>query len=543
MAKLSKDQIENLSAEDMRDFMYGEVKSMIEGNVPDNVCFHYFMPPIPFGAELAAFMDIGPKAQAWRDQGFTVNDLMRSAVNFAAIVDYVPAIGKTDDSESEVIDINTLISSGVQISKVYKSILNNCRVFNNERSLEDQDKLKRLRAMLFKPTSEEHDGESPDDTLSDDDLLSGFDDDGDVNLDELFSDGASTGDIVEDPNKISEPTQAMKLYDALFARYDAIDLQVTDELRSMSPNDPNASRRRRLLAKKLRNARDRWEAQGRKTKVESILARIEQLSQGGMPQYLADLRALFEGSQIHPALFSDAEFGQSLLSEEGYYTALRPNGILNAEGMLKVKISSSSMNSERKFKKSRTSGGVRVPFSFGTVGAGGSKLSENRSSEFFSESFEISFDIVQGLVDRPWLDMAFLQSRAYTTIDPRTNKALDPVTQITQLSDGKIPPEEGMVKCLPVTVYFIRNLKIRSRAFASLSQTEIDKISGRASVSLFGFGSHASHSNETINTSYSQAGTMGEITANGTYLIAMSSVYLKKSPNPNFDAFPVDQWI
>ena len=57
MPKLAKHQIENLSAEDMRDFMYGEIRAMIEGNVPDNVCFHYFMPPIPFGRELAAFMD------------------------------------------------------------------------------------------------------------------------------------------------------------------------------------------------------------------------------------------------------------------------------------------------------------------------------------------------------------------------------------------------------------------------------------------------------------------------------------------------------
>lgn len=554
MPKLAKDEIKNLTAADMRDFMYGEIQSMIEGNAPENACFHYFMPPIPFGPELAAFMDIGPKAQEWKDKGFTNNDLMRSAINFASIVDYVPEIDK--DDKGEVIDINTLIASGQKISNAYESVLYNCRVINNSRSDEDKEKLKKLRALLYKEPEEKVDTQSAEaddidallgdsgssDELSDDDLLSALGDE-DIDLDDVFSDGASTEDIVADPNAISEPTTAMKLYDALAINYDAVVLNALDELKKISPNDPNAGLRKKILMRKIRSAKQRWEAQGKKTLVESIIARIEQLSQGGMPEYLAELRERFEGSQILASLFADEELGSSLLSESAYYTALRPNGILNSKGMMKVRIHSSSMQSERKFKHSKTSASVKVPFSFGSAGASGSHEKSKHNSEFFSDEFEISFEIVQGLIDRPWFAKDFIESRAYTTVDPRTNKPIDPIAEITKLSDGKIPPEEGLLKAIPMTVYFIKNLTVRSKALARMSESEIEKIKGKAGVSIFGFGAKAAHENTTVSTSYSRAGTIGEITADGIYLVGMSSIYLKNAPNPDYDTFPAEQWI
>ncbi|WP_417446104.1 hypothetical protein [Kangiella sp.] len=556
MPKLAKDEIKNLTAADMRDHMYGEIQSMIEGNAPDNAAFHYFMPPIPFGPELAAFMDIGPKAQEWKDKGFTNNDLMRSAINFASIVDYVPEISK--DQKGEIIDINTLIASGQKISNAYESVLSNCRVVNNSRSEEDKEKLSKLRALLYKEPAEEDKVDAPvaetddidsllndsssSDDLSDDELLSSLDDE-DFNLDDVLSDGASQGDFVTDPNTISEETTAMKLYDALSINYDTVVMSALDELKKISPNDPNAGLRKKILMRKIRAAKQRWEAQGRKTLVESILARIEQLSQGGMPEYLSELRERFEGNQILASLFADEELGSSLLSESAYYTALRPNGILNSKGMMEVTISSDSMSNERKFKNSKTSGGVDLPFSFGTIDASASHEKTKRNAEFFSEYFEISFEIVQGLIDRPWFAKDFIESRAYTTVDPRTNQPIDPVAQITKLSDGKTPPEEGLLKAIPMTVYFIKNLVVRSKALARLSEREREEISGKAGVSIFGFGASAEHENTTINTSYSRAGSFGEIRADGIYLVGMSSIYLKNSPNPDFDSFPEEQWI
>ena len=319
-----------------------------------------------------------------------------------------------------------------------------------------------------------------------------------------------------------------------------------DQLAKVRPNDPNAGRRVKLLKNKIRAAAQRWEAQGRRTKIRSIIARIEQLSQGGMPEYLAELRARFEGAEMLASIFADEELGVALVAESAHYTALRPNGILSAPSLLKISISSSDSSSWSKFKKTETSASLSTPIlgPFGNSGGEVTKFDQNRESEFFKNVFEISFEIVQGLVDRSaWFAKDFVECRAYTTVDPRTNVALDPIAQITLLSDGKLPPEQGMVPMIPMTCYFIRNLKIRSAALARLSESDIDKISGKAGTSLFGFGAKASHSNTTIETSYSTADNMGLIEANGTYLVAMSSVYLKQAPNPDFETFPKDQWI
>lgn len=563
MPKLDKAEVENITAEDMRDYMYGSIQGMIQGNVPKNVIFQYFMPPIPFGPELAAFMDIGPKAKEWKDAGFTINDLMRSAINFATMVDYVPVVdseAKGGASDGDIVDINTLISSGTKVSNLYDSILNNVRVFDNKRPDEDEEKLKKLRALLYKDAPDA----DVDTAASDADVDSGIDaelaadsedvddldiddltlDEDEFDLDSVLDDGLGTDDFVVNPDAISEPTIAMKLYDALQYRYDQVQLSVADELKKISPNDPNASLRKKVLLRKMRAAKQRWETQGRKTKIRSIIARIEQLSQGGMPEYLAELKNTFEGNKILASLFADEELGVSLLSESAYYTALRPNGVLSAASTMKVSIKNSSSQNWSKLTRNKTSAGFKAPaiLWFGGAKASGSKLDQRRQSEFMSSEFEISFEIVQGLIDRPWLDKSFLECRAYTTVDPRDNSAIDPIMQITSLSDGMNPPT-GQMAALPVTVYFIRNLTLRSSAFKSLSDQEINAVKGKGSVGIFGFGSSAGHENKTIETNFSKARTEGEITADGTYLVAMSSVFMKKSPDPDFDAFPKDKWI
>lgn len=100
-SSFSKKDFKNLTAADLTDGVYGQVQSLMEQGRPDNVVIHYFLPGIPFRPELAAFMDLGPAPaqldttdQAGREV-FSGNDLVRSAVNFARIVDHVPAVGET----------------------------------------------------------------------------------------------------------------------------------------------------------------------------------------------------------------------------------------------------------------------------------------------------------------------------------------------------------------------------------------------------------------------------------------------------------------
>ncbi len=293
---------------------------------------------------------------SWKEEGFTVQDMTRAAVNFATIVDYVPVLD-SGSAKGVTVDLNSLVSSGIKISNLYESILNNCRIFNNERSDTDREKLRKLREMLFVEVAEPIDAldTSATDTssaLGDDDLLAGFGDDADIDLANIFDDGASLSDMITDPNALATPTKAMKLYDALMSNYEQTVNAALIQLKDINPNDPNAGLRVKMLKRKIRVAAQRWETQGHKTKVESIIARIEQLSQGGMPEYLAELRQRFEGNLMSASLFADEEFGSSLLSETAYYTALRPNGILSAPSLMKLSLSNRNYSSWSEFESS-----------------------------------------------------------------------------------------------------------------------------------------------------------------------------------------------
>lgn len=554
--KFAKDNIENLTTADLLDAMYGSIQALIERGAPDNIAFQYFLPPIPFGPELAAFMDIGsrPKELDNEDEEgnirYTVNDMMRSAVNLAVMADYVPTVGTNltntsngeSDQTSAVVDLNSLISSGRSISDIYGAVLENCKVVNNSPTEEEKKRLEKLRSVLFrepKPAPAE---------AEDGDLLSGLEgEDLDLELGSLLTDGVEAGDFVQDPDKLSEPTRVMQLYQALQTRYEQVKLSTLEKLATISPNDPNAGEKVELYQDRIRAAERMWEAQGNKTQVEAILARIEQLSRAGMPEYVEELRARFDANQLKASVFASEESGVSLLTEQAYYTALRPNGILNAPTMMKITLESSNTESWRSMSKTSTEGsGFGIIPALPLFGrASGEKVSEDREREFFSEGFTIEYEIVQGIFDRPWLSLAFLESPAYTTVDPVTKDSLSLVDkQITTLSDGKQPPD-GQMPLVPMTVYFIRNLTIRSRAFASMSESERDKFAGKAGVSFLGFfGARGSHTSDTTTSNWSRASTRGEIQMEGIYLVGFASRFLDKAPDPDFESFPdADDWI
>ena len=177
------------------------------------------------------------------------------------------------------------------------------------------------------------------------------------------------------------------------------------------------------------------------------------------------------------------------------------------------------------------------------MSASGGKSSTDLAAEAFGEDFSISFEIAQAFIDRQFLDLGFLESQAYTTIDPNTEKPLDPIMKITTLSDGKTPPEKGLMPMIPMVVYFIRNLSLTSSKFASMSKEEHASVTAGGGISYLGMGVKGQHTEQSTDTEYSDAMSSGTITAKGTYLVALSSRYLKQAPNPNFDAYPKDKWI
>ncbi|MEO0345526.1 MAG: hypothetical protein AAF229_04625 [Pseudomonadota bacterium] len=550
------DSIEKLTSKQLMDLLYSEIQAVVEKGGNDEFMFSYFLPAIPFGPDLAAFMRIGDKAKpvdntdAEGKELFDANDLWRSAVGFAALVDGVPTLGapiqKTAEDSRDEVDLTALVSSGLKVSQIYESVLLNCRVVDNQISDADQKRLDKARALLFREPATAPDIVEADEASGnpEDLLAAAAQPSEEIDLASILEDGADLGDVVSDPNQISQPTPIMQLYEALRAKHELVELAALDQIAKISPNDPNGPKRASLLRKRIKQSLARWESQGRKSQVESVIARIETLSRMGMPKYLSNLKERFEGNRIDAALVA-TEAGISLQSESALYTALRPNGVLDTKGVaVTITNTSKAFKALKKSQSKSGSAGLAVP-SFGLFGsAKGGKGKETFEREFLSDTFTISFEIVQGIIDRPWLDLGFLQSRAYTTFEPDSGESLDPVLAIANLSDGKKPPADGLLRAIPTTAYFVKNLKLRSSAIKSMARREELTSSAKGGIRFMGFGGGGKKTGKTVRVNTSRAETEGEITMEGTFLIAMASVFLKKAPNPDFEAFPKpEDWV
>lgn len=544
--------LENVTAADLADAAYGAIQSIIEPGSPNNVAFHYFLPGIPFGPELASFMDVGQVPQdveqtdAEGNVIFTGNDMMRAAVNFARMMDHVPATGETltptSGGEAGTVDLNALISSGNTVSGTYHAVLHHCQVVDNALSAEDQERLRKLRALLYEEVpddSGEGEGGTVDELLDADAPLGA-----EIDLDALIGDGADVGDFGVDASAVPQPTRLMAAYEATRIAYEQV--QSTELLRMQEAGTgPAAGAVIAAAQRRIDAAKRRWEVLGRKNRVERIQAAIAQLELGGMPMYVDNLRRVLDASRMDAAIIATDE-GVAPIVESAYYTALRPNNVLRAATLMRVSMDSSLRRDWKSLRKSSTEGSGGGLFLGIALWGGGGKVSEDQERKFFSEGFSISFELVQGLVDRgQWFDLPFLTSRAYTTVNPEdTTEKLDPVHQIVQLSDGQRPPS-GSMPLVPMTAYFVRNLTVRSRALLSLSDTEKDSISGGGGLTFLGmFGGGGQHTTTTTTVDTTRASRDGELTFTGMYLIALASRMMPLAPNPDFETWPSgDDWI
>ena len=234
--RFAKDKISDITTTDLLDALYGTVQSLIEAGAPDNVMFNYLIPPVGYGLELGAYLDINRRVAKDGEEGFTAQQMMPSAVNLAQIVDFVPTVGgapvTSTMSVDGVVNFNSLIASGRSISGIYKSVLDNCRVIDNALSEADKaeaDSCGPCSTRTSTPTCQRCQGTpevesvaEPSPELDDDALLSGLTEVDDFDLDHLLSDGLDTGDFLANPDTLSKPTPIMQLYQALEARYDQV---------------------------------------------------------------------------------------------------------------------------------------------------------------------------------------------------------------------------------------------------------------------------------------------------------------------------------
>lgn len=150
------------------------------------------------------------------------------------------------------------------------------------------------------------------------------------------------------------------------------------------------------------------------------------------------------------------------------------------------------------------------------------------------DSFDLSFEIAQIPIVRPWFKEAFITSKTWR-FDPG-----NPDVKNKDVSDGASPPA-GLIAAYPTTAIFIRNLQLGIRQDSAAGQF-IDKYQassqsggGYVNFGPFFLGGTASHYSSSGYSQSSWAHTWNDqgMSVDGMQLTAFRCHIFPKSPDPD----------
>lgn len=416
------------------------------------------------------------------------------AEQLARLVDFIPEV--TQINNNQFAQFNVANNEGT-LSDRYELILKMSQVMYQELDADTQAKIAKFRALLQTTTTQT-------------DLVT----------------GAQTQVVGPSPMVQAYNTKMMA-YDAAALAYNAA------RISALTGNDPAAVQTWAIDAPILRNqvtaAMDDWITNGYKTDYEEIAAYIDQVQQRDMKllkqEYEDDLaKATLTG------ISSGSDF---------YYTALIPGDFATSTGWSTFSFSigdvSSYANSSFDASGWSASAGGSFMGLFGVEGSASSNSTTNEYSDAMSlDTFNLSFEIAQIPIVRPWFKEAFITSKTWR-FDP-TN----PDVKNDQVSTGGSPPG-GIVAAYPTTAVFIRNLTLgiqqdsAAAQFIDKYQSSAQSGGGYGSFGPFFLGGTASHysssgyTQSTWNHSWNDQG----LVVPGLQLVGYKCHIFPKSPDPD----------
>lgn len=348
--------------------------------------------------------------------------------------------------------------------------------------------------------------------------------------------------ITQEEVEKTEPSELVNAYMAKMAAYDAaaleynarrIDALTATDSRAVHDFAMNAN----IYRNKVKAALADWQTAGHKSDYEKIAAFFEQIGQRDMSLLKQAYREDLERARLTSPV-SGSDF---------FFTSLVPGNFATSDGWTRFGFSAGDFqsHSQSSYNWSRSSGGGGFSiFGFGASGSASSASSHSEyHGQFESSSVDMSFEIAQIPIVRPWLRTAFLTSH-YWRFDQN-----NVVAKGDRLSDGGNPPQ-GKMPAIPTSAIFVRKLSLRfgeSSGFTDFVDNARSSSAGGRAVFAFGpffgggSGSHRSGSGDS-SRDYGFKFENNTMTVDGMQLIGFKCHLLPKSPDPSSE-IPANAWI
>ena len=410
------------------------------------------------------------------------------AENFARLVDFVPDVSGLNLPLSRM-KVNAMEGS---LSSVYEFILRFSQVMASELPAETKKKIEKFRKLLVTTKTK-------------------------VDL------------ITDESVEVVEPSPMVVAYNQKMQAYlDAVIEYHTYRVEALAGKDPKAvhfwAMNANALRKKVIAAKNDWINSGYKEDYEKISAYIEQVMSRDMSmlkqQYKDDLdKARLTG------LASGSDF---------FFTSLVP-GNFHKGGWTKFSFNSSSYQygSNSSSNKWGVAGGLSLGiFNFGASASGQNSRYE---SKFNLDTFKLSFEMCEVPIVRPWMNTAFLKSKAW-----RFDES-NPDAKGMMLSDGGNPPKrDSLLPALPTSALFVRNLVLDFGHADGFSQYVSSAVKGGGFVGWGPFAIGGSYSHQNSSSKF-EHNTQGQgLAIDGMQIIGFRCHLLPKSPNPSPN---IKEWV
>ena len=415
------------------------------------------------------------------------------AENLARLVDFVPDV--TSATNQQFARLNVLNNEG-SLSDVYRYVLRMSQVMHNELDDAARQKIEKFRKLLSVTKIKKN--------------------------------------LVDDSEtEVTEPSPLSQAYHDKMAAYESAALEYnTRRIDALSAANPSAvhywAMNANILRNKVKHAMNDWVSNGYRNDYEGMAAYIDQVMQRDMALLKQEYRDDLEKARL-TGMASGSDF---------FYTSLIPGNFAKAGGWttftftgVDLKSHASSTHSTKKWQTQAAAGYLGI---FGGKGGGGSNTSRTEfKNSFDSSKIEVSFQICQVPIVRPWFKPAFLLSKSWR-FDQNNPEAKNEI-----VSDGG-KPGKGLMPAYPTAVIFIRDLRLFVGHASGLSEFVSEHTSSSAggggflAIGAFHGGGTYNRATTTGNTERTNESHFDgqELKVPGMQVAGFKCHVLPKSPDP-----------
>ena len=449
----------------------------------------WFSPGVPFEASDFDFAAKGLGSGATAEEE---RRLLDQAYGFSTLVDFAPdASGLFSDAQQQTL----YRSAQERMSHLYGEILRLSRVADEELTGEIQAKLDNWRSKLQVTKT----------------------------VKDVVTDEAS--EIVEDSPMVKAYNQYMSEFLAAKLQFNAKRVaaavaQGEEGKAAVIDWSTNAS----LYRMQVTQAEGKWTSVGRRSDVEKLWAAIDQVTSRSMRLWKQRLLQNFDDSML-TGLLPGASFRPA---------TLYPANFAASSGWTKFGMTSTNITSSMREKSTHWSAGAGYNSGFWSRAQGGVQSNSTTHTENIQvSSFELSFELAQVTIIRPWFYPEFFKNRGWT-LDPGHGWNFDKVP-----SDGNRPPN-GLLVGYPTTVVFARNIRIVSSELVTALKTFTKSLEGKTSGGWGPFSVKGSYGRTESGRDFTSQDDGQSLVVPGMQAVAFINQLVPKAPNPLPDLKPED---